>query len=236
MPHKTLFIADLHLKLSDGAKWRSFVRAFTKLASKASSLELDAVYILGDLFSFFVGDDAKSEMVSAIREALNLLNAQVKVYFIRGNRDFLLGERFAHGCFKILPDVTIINLYGRSTMLMHGDLLCRKDWRYYIFRAAVQNRVFRLAFSLLPVAFREFIATLAQKYFKHPETIILDYTWLARQMTKRGASQVIYGHLHRYYIKDYNAKREICVPSWDEGSRWLVYNEDHSIKVLKDLD
>lgn len=229
---KTLFVADLHLHVSETAKWQCFVNWITGLTKQAES-QPDALYILGDLFRFFVGDDATSEMVIAIRQALSRLNAKVPVYFIRGNRDFLLGETFAAGCFKILPELASVNLYGRNTILTHGDNLCRKDIRYRIFRVVVQSRLARMAFRVLPVFLREFAANLVQRNFKHPDKIIVDYRWLSRQMDIKHASQAIYGHLHQYYIKDYNGRREICVPSWDEGAKWLVYNEDHSFSIAK---
>lgn len=123
----TLFISDLHLDPSRPAITELFLDFLRDQARQAQAL-----YILGDLFEAWIGDDTPSSAADAVATALRALHdAGVPVYFIRGNRDFLLGNDYAaRAGMRILPDPAVIELYGKPVLLQHGDLLCTDDTAY----------------------------------------------------------------------------------------------------------
>ena len=123
----TLFISDLHLDVQRPAVTGLFLDF---LQQQATSCE--ALYILGDLFEAWIGDDDESELNQTVASALRQLSeVDTAVYFIHGNRDFLLGEHYAHSChMRLLPESVVIDLYGEPTLIMHGDTLCTDDTDY----------------------------------------------------------------------------------------------------------
>ncbi|WP_258223440.1 UDP-2,3-diacylglucosamine diphosphatase, partial [Stenotrophomonas sp. HMWF023] len=147
----TLFISDLHLDPSRPAITDLFLRFLREEAPGA-----DALYILGDLFEAWIGDDTPSAAADAVADALKVLSdSGVPVFFIRGNRDFLLGEDYARRAgLRILPDPCMIELYGRPVLLQHGDLLCTDDIPYQQFRAQTRDPVFQAQFLSQPLEAR----------------------------------------------------------------------------------
>ena len=132
----TLFISDLHLEDSLPATTGWLLDFLSGPARTA-----DAVYILGDLFEYWIGDDALSVTARQVAEAASALNATgVPCYFMRGNRDFLLGEVYASQAgLELLPDALLVDLYGTPTLLLHGDTLCTDDAEYQLFRQQSRN-------------------------------------------------------------------------------------------------
>ncbi|MFN7096576.1 MAG: UDP-2,3-diacylglucosamine diphosphatase, partial [Gammaproteobacteria bacterium] len=131
----TLFISDLHLAVDQLELNQQFIDLLAQAQTKA-----DAVYILGDLFDRWIGDDNKQAYLVPIYAALKTLSKQIPCYFMAGNRDFLIGQQFCQETgVTLLPDPTIINLYGLKTLLTHGDLLCIDDYRYQAYRAKTRN-------------------------------------------------------------------------------------------------
>src|SRR3990167_6838922 len=120
MPH-TLFISDLHLQEETPATTQAFFHFMEKQAATA-----DALYILGDFFEAWIGDDDDTSFHSQLIDSIKkLVDQRVPVYFMHGNRDFLIGQRFAEKSgVTLLPDPTVIELYGQSILLTHGDVLC----------------------------------------------------------------------------------------------------------------
>ena len=130
---KTYFISDLHLSPERDDITRCFEQFMAEQAPTA-----DALYVLGDLFEVWIGDDDRSEFVQRISDCFNLLSTRVPIFFIRGNRDFLLGRRFCRKAgITLLPEQKVIDLYGTPTLLMHGDELCTQDVNYQRFRRIV---------------------------------------------------------------------------------------------------
>lgn len=123
----TLFIADLHLQTEEPAITAGFLRFLHGEARQA-----DALYILGDLFEAWIGDDDPNPLHRQIAAALNALaESGVPCYFLHGNRDFLVGQRFARESGMILlPEEKLLDLYGRKVLIMHGDTLCTDDAGY----------------------------------------------------------------------------------------------------------
>ncbi|TOP06377.1 UDP-2,3-diacylglucosamine diphosphatase, partial [Vibrio parahaemolyticus] len=132
----TLFISDLHLTPSRPDITECFI---TFMRTEAKNAE--ALYVLGDLFEFWVGDDDKTPFANQIRTEFKTLTDQgVPVFFIQGNRDFLLGERFCKETgITLLDDVCTIDLYGTKAVILHGDTLCIDDVEYQKFRKTVHQ-------------------------------------------------------------------------------------------------
>ena len=146
----TFFISDLHLDAERPAITELFGRFIDEEARGA-----DALYILGDLFEAWVGDDDPSEAGAFVADECGAGEAGVPVSFIRGNRDFLLGDDYARRAgMAILPDPAVVVLYGKPTLLMHGDPLCTDDVAYQQFRAQTRNPAWQAQFLSQPLAAR----------------------------------------------------------------------------------
>ena len=155
----TLFISDLHLDASRPHITRLFVEFVRGEASQASAL-----YILGDLFEAWIGDDAIDETADQVAVALSDLHARgVPCFFIHGNRDFLLGDAYARRArMTLLPDPSVIEIEGKRILLMHGDTLCTDDTPYQAFRTQSRNPAWQRAFLARPVAERQAFAAQAR--------------------------------------------------------------------------
>lgn len=229
----TLFISDLHLDASRPAVTELFGRFLHDEARGA-----DALYILGDLFEAWVGDDDTSEVGAYVAAHLReIADAGVPVYFIRGNRDFLVGTEYAQRSgFRILPDPAVAVLYGKPTLLMHGDLLCTEDVAYQQFRAQTRNPAWQAQFLTQPLAARLAFAAQAraasmarQKEMKGDDRAqfetITDVTPATVEATfaRYGIDTLVHGHTHRPAIHDLNvdgrARQRIVLGDWyEQGS------------------
>lgn len=151
----TLFIADLHLCVEEPAITAGFLRFLAGEARKA-----DALYILGDLFEAWIGDDDPNPLHRKMAAAIKAVSdSGVPCYFIHGNRDFLLGKRFARESgMTLLPEEKVLELYGRRVLIMHGDTLCTDDAGYQAFRAKVHKPWLQTLFLALPLFVRKRIA------------------------------------------------------------------------------
>jgi UDP-2,3-diacylglucosamine hydrolase len=195
----TYFISDIHLD----PKQVSIVEKFLSFL-KNEATQADALYILGDLFEAWIGDDDDSAFATQIKSALRLVSTKIPVYFIHGNRDFIVGQQFAAETgITILPEVSVINLYGRSVLLMHGDLLCIDDTQYQAFRKKVHSPQFQKKLLRLPLFVRRLIAAYARYRSKqHTSTtnlMIQDVTptEVRRYFTTHSVPLLIHGHTHR---------------------------------------
>jgi len=197
----TLFISDLHLDPSRPEIIATFRRFIAEEAVNA-----DALYILGDLFEAWIGDDADDEtgkqFVAAMRP---LREARKPCFYMHGNRDFLLGERFAREAgMTLLPDPSIINLYGTPTLLMHGDSLCTDDAAYQAFRQQSRAPAWQRAFLARSIAEREAFARQAREESRrytrdNANAAIMDVNEgaVADAMRAAGVKRLIHGHTHR---------------------------------------
>lgn len=151
----TLFIADLHLSVQEPAITAGFLHFIQREAIHA-----DALYILGDLFESWIGDDDPEPLYRQVAAALKSLQQQgVPCYFIHGNRDFLLGKRFAEESgMVLLPEENVVELYGRKILILHGDTLCTDDTDYQHFRKKVHNPLIQKLFLWIPLRLRLRIA------------------------------------------------------------------------------
>ncbi len=226
----TLFIADLHLCTEEPAIVAGFLRFLAEEARQA-----DALYILGDLFEAWIGDDDPVVLHRQIAAAINaLVDSGVPCYFIHGNRDFLLGKRFARESGMILlPEEKILDLYGRRVLIMHGDTLCTDDAGYQAFRAKVHQPWLQRLFLALPLFIRQRIAARMRANSKAANSTksleIMDVNPLAvvDALEKHHVQWLIHGHTHRPAVHE-------CVANGQPAFRVVLgawHSEGSMVKV-----
>jgi UDP-2,3-diacylglucosamine hydrolase len=230
----TLFIADLHLCSEEPAITAGFLRFLAGTARGA-----DALYILGDLFEAWIGDDDPEPLHRQIALAIKeLVDSGVPCFFIHGNRDFLLGKRFARlSGMTLLPEEQVLDLYGRKMLLLHGDTLCTDDHGYQTFRKKVHQPWLQCLFLALPLFIRKGVAAKMRANSKASNSAksmaIMDVNphTVTRALTRHQVQWMIHGHTHRPEIHSINANGKPafrCVlGAWhSEGSMIKVSPED----------
>jgi UDP-2,3-diacylglucosamine hydrolase len=235
----TLFISDLHLEFTQPKTTELFLQFLEKRVPAA-----DALYILGDFFEMWVGDDDKSAFNESIKEALRTITRSgLPVYFMRGNRDFLIGEDFAKstGC-RLLPDPSVIQLYGHRIVLTHGDILCTQDTSHLRFRKWVHNPSYHTYFFQLPLFVRKYIAKKirgsTKKSIKKKDYSIMDVTpeAVTQMMSEHQVKQLIHGHTHRPHIHTINLNGEpatrIVLGAWHDNASALVYYSNGHFELI----
>ena len=227
-------ISDLHLTASDEALHQRFANFCSRMSDG------DSLYILGDLFEYWLGDDAIEflDHTEAKARLAELSDRGVGLSFLAGNRDFLIGDGFcaASGC-RLLPDPTVIDLYDTPTLLMHGDLLCTDDATYQAMRGQIRSPAFVDQFLARPIPERKAIA--AEYRRRSGEAIslkaedIMDANQLAveERMRRHGVNRLIHGHthrpgVHRFDLDGRRAERWV-LPEW-KGDRIEVLRADAS--------
>lgn len=204
----TLFIADLHLCTEEPAITAGFLRFLASDARQA-----DALYILGDLFEAWIGDDDPNPLHRKMAAAVKaLVDSGVPCFFIHGNRDFLLGKRFARESgMTLLPQEKVLDLYGRNILIMHGDTLCTDDAGYQAFRAKVHQPWLQTLFLALPLFIRQRIAAKMRANSKTANSTksleIMDVNPHAviAEMEKHQVQWLIHGHTHRPAVHELTA-------------------------------
>jgi UDP-2,3-diacylglucosamine hydrolase len=216
-----LFISDLHLQDELPGITDILLRFLKDKARRAQAL-----YVLGDLFEYWIGDDASlpanPEIVAAFAA---LAETGVPLYFMHGNRDFLIGAAFAAATgAHILPDPTVVELFGKRTLLMHGDTLCTDDTAYQAFRSQVRDPENQRSFLSLPIEQRCQIArTLRQTSHtsqsgKNPEIMDVNPQAVEQAMRAHGVRRLIHGHTHRPAIHEWaldgTSVKRIVLSDW----------------------
>ena len=200
MPH-SLFISDLHL----GADELRGMAAFRRFVAE-SAPQAEALYILGDLFDYWAGDDDLDDPFHAqvIASLRNLATHDIKVYLLRGNRDLLMGETLANACHAtLLNDPALVDLYGTPTLLSHGDTLCTGDTEYQRYRAQVNDADFQQQFLAKPLAERKACIaqlrerSMAEKQSKDSTIMDVSDEAVAALLREHGYPRLIHGHTHR---------------------------------------
>jgi UDP-2,3-diacylglucosamine hydrolase len=224
----TLFISDLHL---DDARPR-IVEAFENLLATQAA-ELQALYILGDLFESYIGDDDDATLNARVARATRKVrDAGVPVYFMHGNRDFLLGRDYAERAgMTLLDDPAVIELSGERVLLMHGDTLCTDDAAYFQFRKLVRDPDWQRAFLAKPLAERRVFAAQARgESRKHtasakPEIMDVNQAAVEAAMRTHGVRRLIHGHTHRpathHFDTDGMKAERIVLGDWYEQASSL---------------
>lgn len=229
----TLFISDLHLddaRPKATALFRQFVHEEARQAA--------ALYVLGDLFEYWLGDDVLSETARSVAATLSELNGHgVPVYFMHGNRDFLLGEDYARLCgMSLLPEEQRIELYGEPTLLLHGDTLCTDDSAYQEVRRELRSAEWQAGFLARPAAERiSFAREAMQQSEQHKMSVsmeIMDVNAeaVATAFARHGVKQMIHGHTHRPAVHDLQLPsgpaRRTVLGDWYEQGSVLRVNEN----------
>ncbi|MDD2721776.1 MAG: UDP-2,3-diacylglucosamine diphosphatase [Gallionella sp.] len=232
MTAHTLFISDLHLAAGHPDSMAAFRRFIA-----ASAPQAEALYILGDLFDYWAGDDdLADDFHRQVVELLRGLSAGgTKVFLMPGNRDLLMGERLAAACgATLLADPTLIQLYGAPTLLSHGDALCTDDLEYQRFRVQVRQPDFQTQFLARPLTERKaYIEQLRaqseqQKRVKAGAIMDVNEAAVAALLREHHHPRLIHGHTHRPQRHEHQVDGKVCerwvLPDWDSQPGALRYD------------
>ena len=223
-----LFISDLHLAPERPAVTRAFLSFLSDRASASESL-----YILGDLFEAWIGDDDPSAMAAEVQDALrNLSDSGVNLFIQQGNRDFLLGKRFTKRCGAVmLGDEHIIEYAGHRALAMHGDSLCTDDIDYQRFRRKARNPIYKWCLSHLPLKRRQKLATdwraksMAANSNKASAIMDVNAQAVATVMDNHGVEVLIHGHTHRPNRHALATGERIVLGDWHDLG-WVLCLDD----------
>ena len=234
---KTYFIADLHLSEN-----RPHLLALFRQFMQEQAPEAEKLYILGDLFDFWIGDDEQSDLISEVQQLIRHLTEQgVPCYFQHGNRDFLIGKKFANACgLTLLPTYQVIDLYGTPTLLCHGDTLCVDDVKYQHYRQKVHQKWRQWLFLHLPLKVRLKIAekirakSRQDKQVKSTEIMDVNADFVQQMFAKFHVTQMIHGHTHRQKHHEIPPHfHRIVLGDWGETSSLLEVTP-HSIEFINE--
>jgi len=238
----TIFISDLHLHPARPRLVKLFEKFLNSLPKNAQAL-----YILGDFFEAWVGADDPD--YSAIAELLKNTAKKIPLYFMPGNRDFLINEAYMNSLgINFLPDPTLITLYGRKILLAHGDGLCTQDKSYQRYRRIVRIPILQKIFLALPLSFRKKVARKLRQdsqtqFQQNPKKRYqeIDKNTAIKLITQYQADLIIHGHIHKAGIDwlnpGQNQIERVVLGDWhDDLGSVLVINEDelNLIPFIKD--
>jgi UDP-2,3-diacylglucosamine hydrolase len=229
----TLIIADLHLCNEEPRITQQFIEFMQCLAPKA-----DSIYILGDFFERWSGhdclDDTSKQVMGALQQFIQ--RHHKPVYFMQGNRDFLLGKRFCQRTgMQLIKDPTPVCLYGNNYLLTHGDYLCIDDKSHQRLRKVTQNRILQRLFLTLPKKTRQRIMDTGRKksIARHVSTeaytgdINRDFT--IEECKKNNAQRIIHGHTHKPVINFLDTEKlyqRLTLPSWENSPGYALIDKN----------
>jgi len=243
-----VFISDLHLH----PQRTDIQERFNKFITWCKTVSIKRIYILGDFFHAWAGDDSIDDWSRSIAQQLQeLILLDIQLFYMHGNRDFLLGHEFAKlAGWTILPEPTLIELGKEKVLLVHGDRYCIKDKAHQRFRRLTRNSLFSWLFLCLPLTFRLKLVNKVRKISKNNqhktmEQMDVSVESVMQHMEKMNVKILIHGHTHKPGLSSYNIKNEkirrYVLSDWDDIP-WLLcyhntneYNFDHdwSLRVLK---
>jgi UDP-2,3-diacylglucosamine hydrolase len=239
---RTYFVADLHLTDERPDATGRFFRFLQEDAAGA-----DALYILGDLFEAWIGDDHDEQVAhDTARELKSLAASGTPVYFMHGNRDFMLAARYAAlSGMTLLSDPTRIDLYGEPTLLMHGDTLCTDDTAYQAFRSRVRHPLTLALLRHLPLTLRRRMARQARagsesaKASKPAGIMDVNSDEVVRVLREKMACRLIHGHTHRpaqhvHSVDGHDCERWV-LPDWYGRWGYVVCEASGCVLRMEDL-
>ncbi|MFO7646603.1 MULTISPECIES: UDP-2,3-diacylglucosamine diphosphatase [Halomonas] len=248
----TLLISDLHLHPGAPEITEGFLRWLEERACGS-----DALYILGDFFEAWIGDDlldlsghdptGNADLAERIALALKrLADDGTALYLMHGNRDFLLGERFAEQAgATLLPDPSLVEIDGRPVLLMHGDSLCTRDEAYQAFRAQARHPLWQEQVLSMPIDQRIALARQLREQSGEANSNkaedIMDVTpdEVVKVMAEHGVTTLIHGHTHRPAVHELTVgdvpARRYVLGDWQPGRGWEIVIDDHGEPRLQDF-
>lgn len=227
----TLFISDLHLEDK-----RPEITGLLLDLLAGDARDAEALYILGDLFEYWIGDDVLTPTAERVAEALSALSESgVPCYFMHGNRDFLLGPEYARASgVELLPETVVKDFYGAPTLLLHGDTLCTDDAAYQAFRRQVRNPEWQKGFLAQSPDQRVAIAQQARDASKQHtasasmEIMDVNEQAVLQAFQDHGVRHIIHGHTHRpafheHRLENGDTASRIVLADWykDGSALWL---------------
>lgn len=228
--NEAVFIADLHLNPHQN----EITEKFYEFCSWART-NTKKIYILGDFFHVWAGDDAIDSWSMEIAKKLaNLVDSGIKIYFLPGNRDFLICKKFANlAKIQLLRDPCVITLDKHKVVLTHGDRYCSKDTGHQVLRFFTRNRLFTKVFLCLPLILRKKIVNkvryISQNNQKKAEKLRIVPENMLNEMYNLNSRLLIHGHIHQPGIlkHDYKDKiyQQFTVSDWDDRPIIVCYNE-----------
>ena len=228
-----LFISDLHLSPDHPRLVRGFLALLKQYQNKNTHL-----YILGDWFNAWIGDDYSAPWLDEIITALQEFTAANNhVYFQVGNRDFVLGKKFlALFNATLLPDVYILEINHRKFRLEHGDALCTDDVAYQRFRKVIRNPILLGILKSTPLNFRQKLANGFRKKSSETKQLksydIMDVNLHVVENAIHQVDFLIHGHTHRPEIHEVINKKRIVLGDWREDTAWILeINEQENFKL-----
>ncbi|NBI40826.1 UDP-2,3-diacylglucosamine diphosphatase [[Haemophilus] felis] len=233
---KNYFIADLHLSESRPHLTQLFCEVMENIAPNG-----EALYILGDLFDFWIGDDERSALTEKVQQQIKQLTERgIPCYFQHGNRDFLIGKKFADACgMTLLPTYHLIDLYGEKVLLCHGDTLCIDDVAYQNYRKKVHQKWRQWLFLSLPLKLRLAIAerirckSKADKKQKSEQIMDVNPNFVQQIFQQFCVTKMIHGHTHRqniHHLPEHCTR--IVLGDWRERYSVLEVNEMGECRFL----
>lgn len=234
-----VFISDLHLN-SRETQLNSRFYAFIDWALDNTR----AVYVLGDLFHVWVGDDCIDSWSMAIALQFHRLTERgIQLFFMPGNRDFLLGKSFAKQAgFQLLPDPTVITLGEQSVLLAHGDAYCLLDKAHQRFRRVTRNPWFISLFLLLPASWRQQLVGKVREQSQRnrdKSPLIWDVVpeALIKDMRRHHLNTLIHGHIHKPGLREFEQEdgsyRQFVLSDWDDIPQILGYNSPRGFNFIQ---
>ena len=222
------FISDLHLSPEQPALAQGFKDFLTDINQQANAL-----YILGDFFDSWIGDDEDHPFVQAIKDQLSIFSQQGHALYIqRGNRDFLMGEKFAADIGgHLLGDEALIEIAGQKVLLMHGDSLCTADTEYMKFRAMVRGTAWQSQILAMPIAARRQLAqdlrskSHSMNVTKAEDIMDVSQDEVENVMRKHRVNTLIHGHTHRpavhHFMLDGLQSNRFVLGDWGKTA-WYI--------------
>ncbi|MBV1922210.1 MAG: UDP-2,3-diacylglucosamine diphosphatase [Pseudomonadales bacterium] len=241
---RTVFISDLHLT----EKRPDITRAFFSFIQREcinSDAPTSALYILGDFFEAWIGDDCSSALIKEVKAHLKTItDADIDLYIMHGNRDFLIGQSFCEDIgAQLIDDSTIVHLNEKPIVLMHGDTLCIQDTQYQAFREIVRNPAWQADFLSKPVSERLEIAQALRQKSQESATDKSEYIMdvdeqeVSTTLNNKRCDTLIHGHTHRpatHTLTNPEGGCRYVLGDWDKYG-WMIVADSSSIELSKFL-
>lgn len=237
---EAVFISDLHLSPDDAFITHRFYTFIQWAAINTKTL-----YILGDFFHAWAGDDGLEPWSEAISVQLQWLSQQgVIIYFMAGNRDFLVGKRFVtQSGMTLLREPAFISFDNQSIVLVHGDGYCTNDKAHQRFRRVTRNRLFERLFLLIPLYLRKKLVSsvrqMSQNNSYDPNKMAIVPKVMIKHMQDYNCTVVIHGHIHQPGLTDYSVEsshfQQYVLSDWDDIPKILCYDKSIGFYFNQDM-